>query len=505
MPTVAELERVAALIERLQPLAQAQRGELIRAEEWNTVVDAVIALARAIVADRQQPSLPAHEHLDQVSLSWLDPALRRLIERGPLAEPAALAEVQALDRRAKRLEQRAADLDAAMREVRTRAEEVVTRDLRRERTVVELGQRLERVPDAAEAVRDLRGSLDDLRADIATAAEASERLQLDGEPIDVGALVQRVGQLDQLRQRLTLPDGQMLDALALEQRFESLRNGVVGRDELDERLDRFGGLSPERLSGLRTELAAERDAALADQREVLTAELQGRLDERLSVVDARLSDTLGSLDAQVGALRGQVDAARERLDTALPGLDAGRAEVDALGRTVAELRDQLSGSVSAVDGLRGELLELRATTQDLRREVSQDLDARIDSRLDQRFDQRFTERDAALDERLDARIDARVRQQVDARVTTAVREFTAGEAFRGQLDAAVARNTTTRGDDFTRIDGIGDAFDTRLRERGISSFDGLARTDPRLVARTLNVSEERANAIVRDAARLRGR
>src|SRR5262245_1523945 len=100
MPTVAELERLRALVERLTPLTQIQRGDLIRAQDWNDVVSALLDVARATLADNAADApVSAHEHPDQVKMSWLEPSLRALIERGPLSDPAATGKLDDLGRR----------------------------------------------------------------------------------------------------------------------------------------------------------------------------------------------------------------------------------------------------------------------------------------------------------------------------------------------------------------------------------------------------------------------
>ena len=89
MPTVAQLDRLKALVDRLTPLTQIQRGELIRAQDWNDVVGMLLEVARAVLAeDAAEQTVPPHEHPDQVKSSWLDPSLRAIMERGPLSDPA---------------------------------------------------------------------------------------------------------------------------------------------------------------------------------------------------------------------------------------------------------------------------------------------------------------------------------------------------------------------------------------------------------------------------------
>ena len=82
MPTVADLERLDALVKRLVPLADVQRGELIQAQQWNLVVGALIEVARAVLAEEREGHVAAHGHPDQVTPGWLDPRLRTLVERG---------------------------------------------------------------------------------------------------------------------------------------------------------------------------------------------------------------------------------------------------------------------------------------------------------------------------------------------------------------------------------------------------------------------------------------
>ena len=74
MASTAQLERVRVLVERLAPLSNAQRGELIRADDWNALVSALVDVARALL-DPTAAGVPTHEHIDQVTLAWLHPCL----------------------------------------------------------------------------------------------------------------------------------------------------------------------------------------------------------------------------------------------------------------------------------------------------------------------------------------------------------------------------------------------------------------------------------------------
>ena len=84
----ADLERLQAVVSRLAPLSNAVTGDLIRAQDWNALVTAVVDLARAVLA-AGPASVPPHEHVGQVKQAWLDPRLATTLERGAFADPDA--------------------------------------------------------------------------------------------------------------------------------------------------------------------------------------------------------------------------------------------------------------------------------------------------------------------------------------------------------------------------------------------------------------------------------
>src|SRR2546422_3535703 len=114
MPSVAELDRLSALVNQLIAL-QKQPGDLIQAQDWNTVVGALIEVTRAALEDGPAATVPPHEHPDQVAPGWLTPALRSVLERGPLADPAAdarISQIQSrLDALAARIEGGSSDIN----------------------------------------------------------------------------------------------------------------------------------------------------------------------------------------------------------------------------------------------------------------------------------------------------------------------------------------------------------------------------------------------------------
>ena len=88
MPTAEHLAQLQTLLNQLLPIAQTRPGELIRADDWNTLVGSVMSLARTLLQQDEAAAVPPHDHLDQVTADWLVPSLRDQLQRGPLADPA---------------------------------------------------------------------------------------------------------------------------------------------------------------------------------------------------------------------------------------------------------------------------------------------------------------------------------------------------------------------------------------------------------------------------------
>jgi predicted flap endonuclease-1-like 5' DNA nuclease/outer membrane murein-binding lipoprotein Lpp len=296
MPTVAELERLEALISRLEPLSSFQRGTLIRATDWNVVVGALIEMARAVLAEDRAGTFLDHDHPDQVDIGWLAPRLRVLIEGGGLTDAAAVNQVNTLERRLTGLATRLDNLNTDIKQVRNRVTDVATKDLARATEVTAVRRRIEGISDARDDVLRLRMSLKEIKQDLATAIDVGARLTVDGEPVDMESLTGRVKELEELRQRLTQPDGELLDAAALELRLVELINTFVSEEDLDEafksRLD---------------SLIAEATQQIADQ---LGEEVQGQINNSLAQFEEEnivtLRQRLDALETSVETLNGQI-------------------------------------------------------------------------------------------------------------------------------------------------------------------------------------------------------
>lgn len=343
MPTVGDLERLKAIVTQLVPLANARPRTLIKAEDWNLVVGALIETARALLTDDRASLVPPHDHADQVQLSWLDDRLRGLLEKGPLADPASLARLVELDRRIRQGATLLDEVRAVVADIRARVDDVTTKDLARAADVTRVQRTVESLRSSRSDMLALRSSLEALRTDLQRAIEVGRQLEVDGRPLDVAGLLSRVDALETLRDHLTMPNGQPLDATALEVRLTELTNTLVTEEELDEALRTLHpDVSDEVRGQLREEVLGAADERIASVAAGLRTELGASIDHRLSDVDTRVSDALAE---GLPGVRDQVlDTARDEIKTAVAkgGVEA-RAYTD---RRVAEDRKQTERTLS---------------------------------------------------------------------------------------------------------------------------------------------------------------
>ncbi|MEV0644069.1 hypothetical protein AB0I28_02275 [Phytomonospora sp. NPDC050363] len=369
MTTTADLDRLQALLSRLTPVASRQRGEVIRADDWNLVVGSLIELARAVLAEAASPTVPAHDHTDQVQLSWLDGRLRGILQTGPLGDPAAITRLSAVERRLSgsggNLDEVKAEIDA----LRDRVGQVTTRDLVRESDVTLVRRSMAAIGDTRGDVLSLRETLAAIRTDLTRAIEVGRELEVDGRRVDIPGLVGTVAELQNLREHLTFPDGRPLDAAELERRLTELTNTLVTEEELDAALEEVRGPIPaDVLEGVKGDVLRSTLAQVNPKIDDLRAETSGTIDDRLSDLDGRIG---GAVDDRLPQVRDEILSAAQSL------VDSAILDEDAAVRTLLEQRLTATSA-----GLRTELGERVDSVEDTiaptsRTEASKLLDQRL--------------------------------------------------------------------------------------------------------------------------------
>jgi hypothetical protein len=383
MATPQDLQRLRALLTQLNAISNVQRGELIRAEDWNTLVAAVTDVAQAVLAEDATETVPAHEHLDQVSSAWLSPQLREVFERGPLADPAAQQRLLELEQRLKRLADRIDESRTNVEDFRKRLTDVATRDLEREAAVTNVRRSVENVLDPRPDLLNIRNTLASVQREMGTVMQAASRLTVNGAVVDLGNVVNRVGELEGFRNRLRGANGEVLDGAAIERRIGEVANRTVSQQQLDDAIrTRPTQVSPEVLSGIEDRLGTNLRNQVGERLGTFSNEVRGDVDNRLSgvgdLVNSRLNDALPGVTQTITTnLSASIATARrEAIDSAIAGAgqtlnireQAIRAD---LASGLADVRSGIPASVRTEVGqqLPGQLASIRTDLTAVNRRV----------------------------------------------------------------------------------------------------------------------------------------
>jgi predicted flap endonuclease-1-like 5' DNA nuclease len=122
---------------------------------------------------------------------------------------------------------------------------------------------------------------------VQTAVEGAEKFKTGGDIADFEKIHSRLRAMEVLKERLTMPQGDLLDALALEKRLTELNNTYVTKEELSEVL---GGKLPEKaipdLSRIKEELYDSVVTAVREEQGKREERLKGELLAAIPDVDA---------------------------------------------------------------------------------------------------------------------------------------------------------------------------------------------------------------------------
>lgn len=504
MPTPQDLERLRALLGQLEAIGGAQRGELIRADDWNMLVRAVEDLARAVLAADAAAAVPAHEHLDQITADWLSPGLRDLLERGPLADPAVQKRLTEIEQTLRRTRESQDVNDRKVEEFRGRLTDVAARDVERQAAVTSIRRVVDSVADPRPELQNMRSTLGVIQRDMSTVLDAASRLSVEGQVVDLGAIVTRVGALEEMRERLRTANGELLDAATIETRIAEIANRTITPETLDGILDsRPATISEDQIAGLETRLGGElRDqfnGVLDGFRTEIDSGVTTRLDGVEGLIATRVSDAAANITTSVTASlapaidtarRSAVDEATAAATRAIAAADADiRADLtvqvtDATVRVTADLQAQIGQRIASELGATGRAIA--------------DAVARIDA---------LAVESARLDtvQRAQAQTLAAVPQQMVA-LRTELRDTVLSEielrtrALTRSLDDQLA--TFQKAHD-ERFEAFGRDLRQQLLDEVRKTTIETAQTETRLLrtqllAETRTIAREEANALMRE-------
>jgi hypothetical protein len=461
MPTSAEIEHISSLVNRLLPLSQTARGELIRAQDWNLVVAALIELAQSLIAFAPD-AVPPHDHLEQVKLEWLEPKMKTLVQRGALADPSELGRLAMNERAVADLRGQVDGTGGDVHQLRLELTQLAGRDLDRDAQLQTVNLKLNGFTDARDDVVALRASLSSLQDNVNVAVSVGQHLTVDGQPVDMKVLSDRLRALEGFRDGLRSASGAPLDASALTNQIKQATTSLVTRTDLETALaHRPAVVSPEQLQGLGDRLSASLKADVTTTINQLGDGIRAQTDQRFATIDAlvgrAVGDALPSLaDTLLGKVRPEITAALQTGVTQLQATfekrlaDTLQAAQNDLTSKLGDLRIEFGNS------LRDQLSKQLAVSLEPVQKSLDDLSLRV-----KRNGDTIAVHETALgtvQQRVEAvaQADATARDQVKAEVT---RELTSQtQALTTRLDArfasADAAMTKSFGDLTKRVDDL---------------------------------------------------
>ncbi len=314
-------------------------GQPLRADDWNTLAEAVARLAR-LAASRERGEAETlakayaradHVHLGEVDLTWFEPATRALVEaRGGAGDVAA--RLDGLARENKALRGEVDTLSAEVERLRDSVADAATDDRVRALEVRGLGARLDGVVGLDRRVTALDGRLGGIDEEVRAALAFRDTLRdPNGQQLDVAGLAGRVGVLEGVQERLRLADGEVVRIRDFENRIADLEQTAVTDATLGDRLTA-------RLDAL----AAAPDSALVSRAAAAAA---ATLDPRLAGLESGLAEA----NTALGTVRDAATADRTRL-----------AEFDARLATEAVRGDQAAAGLQRLDALTGRVATVEA-------------------------------------------------------------------------------------------------------------------------------------------------
>ena len=507
MPTAQDLQRLRGLLKQLTAISNVQRGELIRAEDWNTLVAAVTDVAQAVLAEDAAETVPPHEHLDQVTSAWLSPQLREVFERGPLADPAAQQRLLELEQNLKRLADRIDESRNNVEDFRKRLTDVATRDLEREAAVTNVRRSVENVLDPRPDLLNIRNTLASVQREMGTVVQAASRLTVNGELVDLGGVVNRVGELEGFRNRLRGANGEVLDGAAIERRIGEVANRTVSQQQLDDAIrTRPTQVSPEVLSGIEDRLGTNLRNQVGERLGTFSDELRGDVNNRLSgvgdLVNSRLNDALPGVTQTISTnLTASIETARrEAIESAIAGAgqtlntreQAIRADLTA---GLADVRSGIPATVRSEVGqqLPGQLASIRTDLTAVNRRV--DLVGAQATRHDEVLNQHSVAIAAIPQDQVNLRNDLRTSllAEVELRSANTARSL---DDRLNNFDRAQSDRFRTLTDDLRKL-----SADTALKIATDTATAQLRDMRAQMLAEMRTVAREEVTVGVRDQVR----
>jgi hypothetical protein len=339
MPGTTQLTAISEMVDRIGPLAGKQPGMPIEADDWNTLVDVlrgVLELQHA-QEDTAQSSLEqhfapqSHDHLGQVTTSWLEPSLQTAVTGvdGGVTTRAAIALMQ---QQVSALNAQLAGLSQTLDLHQKNLDRFAVNDVDRARALAGFDARFAGVENLRTLVTGMSSQVNSLASNVATVLDLRKSLtDANGAPIDIGKIQQNVGALQKLADNLNGVDGTPVRIRDVQLQIKEISDavGVGGTGGLDARL-----------AALSTELEARLDKKADDRATALHAQL-------LSEQNARADQSTAQFEA---AIKSNSDAFNLALATSSKDTESRLTQsfTTQLTATINAARDGITAATSAL-------------------------------------------------------------------------------------------------------------------------------------------------------------
>lgn len=309
MSIVPDVAR-ATLSERLLPLRGKRRGDPIQADDWNTVVQACLSLLEMVQneAETARARLEAsyarreHEHIGEVSLSWLDPEMQQRI--GSAVDAAGRGAVAALEKRVEALDAQVKALQASNAALESRLDRLAASDVDRTLSIRNLGERVKAFGDFDGRLATLSTSVATLSPKIDDVFKLREALTDEqGNTIKLLDLRTDVKKLERLGTQLTGIDGTPVRITDIQQQIRDLRDAAGIGQGLEPRLAVLS-------SDLETRLNAKFEGNVRDLRTTLVTDQETRITNSVAVkVSEAAAAQNTTINTRLGAIEQSVTQA----------------------------------------------------------------------------------------------------------------------------------------------------------------------------------------------------
>jgi hypothetical protein len=544
------------LMDAVRPLGSKTRGMPISADDWNTIIKALLGLlsheTNQETAERAQLeerfARRDHAHTGEVALSWLDPELQELMSgRSASATRSLIAE---LEKKVAELGAEVKRLTAANDELGRRLDGFKAADVDRANTIRNLGDRITKFGDVKERVEKLDTEFKGLSPRIDRVIALGANLtDAQGNAIDLVAVRDRITGLERLRDTNLLgSDGAPVRIRDLEQQIRELRDTSGLGAGLEPRLAVLSASIEDRLNAsVKTQIGTFSTTFAGQQKELfetaVNPKITAAVDSVTTLIGTRIKESEGRLTTAIPAtvlatVRGEADERNKAVDlkfAAVPGqVDAAitlaRPAIETAVRTTVtttvtaemtkqfaaaekKISDRVAASEATVTSLRDTLpAVVTAAARDAATNMRDGLVTEIDTRVKQSeqtikglipgsVNDAVGTRLANLDQRIVSTVDSRV-GDLDGRVRAAV--DVAARIIPTTVDSEVARQVA-RLDIGTQINRATSEVEGRVNNTITSRLNAeRLNTNALIDSTTLRLRGEITSAVATEGIAVRG-